>query len=375
MYAQATTRKSHRLSSAKAFLLPLKNSRNNLHISKDSTVLKILIDPKTKQTTGVTFEKKGTIYTVTATKEVIVSAGTKASPQLLMLSGIGPASHLREFGINVLSDLPVGQNLQDHVGLGGFMFQIDKPVSIIENRIVRPFTVFNYTVNGGTPFSVPGTVEAIAWVKTKYADPNDDWPDIQFHIAAGGDVSDGGKNVRRGHGISDAVWDQYFKPISNTDVFSIMPVWLRPRSRGYIKLRSADPYDKPIINPNYYSDPQDLKVIIEGVRIAYAFGNSQALKQFGAKFYDQPFPGCEGYEFWSDEYIACWVKGYSVTMVHDVGTCKMGPDSDPQAVVDPQLRVRGIKGLRVADNSIMPLVPSGNTNAIAVSEFNSILLH
>ena len=112
MIAQATTRKSHRCSAAKAILLPLRNIRNNLHISKDSLVLKINIDPKTKQTTGVTFDKKGQIYYVRATKEVIVSAGTKASPQLLMLSGIGPAAHLNEMSIKVLSDLPVGQNLQ-----------------------------------------------------------------------------------------------------------------------------------------------------------------------------------------------------------------------------------------------------------------------
>ena len=247
------------------------------------------------------------------------------------------------------------------------IFQVDQPVSIVERRIMKPFTVFNYTINGGTPFSVPGTVEAIAWVNTKYADSNDDWPDIQFHIAAGSDVSEAGNKVRRGHGISDAVWDEYFKPIAETDSFSIMPVWLRPKSVGWIKLRSNDPYDKPVINPNYFNDPQDLKVMIEGVRIAYALGNTQALKKFGAKFYDKPFPGCEGYQFWSDDYIGCWIKGYTVTMVHDVGTCKMGPDSDPEAVVDPQLRVRGIKGLRVADNSILPLVPSGNTMAPVVS--------
>ena len=256
------------------------------------------------------------------------------------------------------------------------IFQVDQPVSIVERRIMKPFTVFNYTINGGTPFSVPGTVEAIAWVNTKYADSNDDWPDIQFHIAAGSDVSEAGNKVRRGHGISDAVWDEYFKPISETDTFSIMPVWLRPKSIGWIKLRSNDPYDKPVINPNYFNDPQDLKVMIEGVRIAYALGNTQALKKFGAKFYDKPFPGCEGYQFWSDEYIGCWIKGYTVTMVHDVGTCKMGPSSDPVAVVDPQLRVRGIKGLRVADNSIMPLVPSGNTMAPVVSTqkvFSSII--
>jgi glucose dehydrogenase (acceptor) len=246
------------------------------------------------------------------------------------------------------------------------IFQINQPISIVEKRMRRLRNVMNYTLNGGTPLSIIGGVEGLAWVKTKYADPNDDWPDIQFHFAAASDVSDGGKYVRRGHGVSDAVWNEYFQPISETDTFSIMPVNLRPKSIGWIKLRSANPYDKPVINPNYYDDPQDLKVMIEGVKIAMALAYTKPFDQFGTKFYDKVFPGCEGYELYSDDYLGCWIKSYSPTMIHDVGTCKMGPDSDPQAVVDPQLRVREIKGLRVADNSIMPMVPSGNTMAPAV---------
>lgn len=151
-----------------------------------------------------------------------------------------------------------------------------------------------------------------------------------------------------------------------------MPVTLRPRSRGYIRLNSADPYDHPIINPNYYKDPYDIKVMVEAIKIALALGRTKALRKFGSTFYAKPFPGCEHLKMWSDDYWACWVRSYSVTLAHTAGTCKMGPDSDPKAVVDPKLRVRGIKNLRVADTSIMPIVPSGNTNAVAViSIFNS----
>ena len=123
MFAQGTTRRGSRCSTSKAFLRPVRN-RQNLHISMNSYVLKVLIDPNTKQATGVQFEKKGKIYNVKATKEVILSAGSIQTPQILMLSGVGPAAHLNDKGINVIADLPVGENLQDHVGLGGMVFLI-----------------------------------------------------------------------------------------------------------------------------------------------------------------------------------------------------------------------------------------------------------
>ena len=105
---------------------------------------------------------------------------------------------------------------------------------------------------------------------------------------------------------------------------------------------------------------------MEGVEIALAFSKTEAFQKLGTKFYDKPFPGCGHLPLWTDEYWACWVRSYTVSLAHTVGTCKMGPDSDPTAVVDPQLRLRGVKNLRIADTSVMPLVPSGNTNAMAV---------
>lgn len=214
--------------------------------------------------------------------------------------------------------------------------------------------------------SLLGGIEGLAWVNTKFANSSDDWPDVQFHFGPVSDISDYGYTVRYAHGIPDNVWDEYFKPIVGQDSWTILPLTLRPLSRGNILLNSADPYDKPLINPNYYQNPYDLNVAIEGVKIALALSKTEAFQKLGTKFYDKPFPGCEGYPLWTDSYWGCWIQSFSLTLAHTVGTCKMGPDSDPKAVVDPQLRLRGIKNLRIADTSIMPFVPSGNTNAPTV---------
>lgn len=225
--------------------------------------------------------------------------------------------------------------------------------------------MINYTLWGGTPLSLFGGIEALAFVKSKLA-PVDDWPDIEFHFGPASDIADDGQTVRFAHGVPDDVWDKYYKPIINRDSWTILPLALRPKSRGYIRLNSADPYDKPIINPNYYQDPYDIEVTVESIKIALALSKTEAFRKLGTKFYDKPFPGCESYTMGTDAYWRCWIKTFSITLAHTVGTCKMGPDSDPKAVVDPQLKLRGIKNLRIADTSIMPLVPSGNTMASTV---------
>ena len=248
-----------------------------------------------------------------------------------------------------------------------FCLPLDKPYSVISaSRIMNLPVILNYTLFGGTAMSLLGGVEGLAWVKSKYADPTDDWPDIQLHFGSGSEISDDGTAVRYAHGFPDEVWNEYYKPIVNRDSWTIFPLFVRPKSRGNIRLNSKDPYDKPLINPNYFSHPRDLEVTIEAVKFCLAISKTEALKAMGSRLYDKPFPGCEDKTLWTDEYWECWIKASSFTLAHTVGTCKMGPDSDPTAVVDPQLRVRGIKNLRVADTSIMPSVPSGNTNAPTV---------
>jgi glucose dehydrogenase (acceptor) len=140
-----------------------------------------------------------------------------------------------------------------------------------------------------------------------------------------------------------------------------------------LHLRSSDPYDKPLIYANYFTDERDIKVMIEGMKIGLALSKTEAFQRFGSTFYDKPFPGCDHLPLWTDEYWECFLRHYSTTLYHQAGTCKMGiPSMTPLAVVDPELRVYGIKGLRVVDASIMPDVVSGNTNAPVVCKLYSI---
>ncbi|KAK2703762.1 glucose dehydrogenase [FAD, quinone]-like [Artemia franciscana] len=375
MIAQGTLRRASRCSTAKAFIRPVRH-RKNFHVSMHSYAHKILIDPHTKRAYGVEFQKKDKIYVVYATKEVILSAGSVNTPHLLMLSGIGPAEHLREMNIPLIHDAPVGNNLQDHIAAGWMTFLIDQPVSMVQSRFENLPSILRYQLFSSGPLSVPGGVEGLAWVKTKFENQTDDYPDIEFHFVSGTPASDGGAQVRWIHGQSERTWNEYFAPISFRDTWSVVPMLLRPRSNGYIRLRSDSPYDKPIIIPNYLVDDQDVKVLVEGVKIGLALAETQAFKKFGTKFYAKPFPGCEHLPLWTDDYWACCTRHYSSTIYHPAGTAKMGPKWDKTAVVDPQLRVYGIQGLRVIDASIMPNVVSGNTNAptIMIGEKGSDLI-
>ena len=242
-----------------------------------------------------------------------------------------------------------------------------QPFGLIDSRYFSLPSILNYTIKRSGALTTRGGCEGLAWVKTKYATPGIDWPDIEFHFAAGTPTSDGGATIRYNHNVRDDVWNNYYKPLENTDTWQVIPMLLRPLSRGTIRLASADPYAAPVIDPQYFSNIQDLNVLIEGTKIGLALGKTEAFQKLGSKFYDKIFPGCESYTPWSDAYWGCFIRQYSSTIYHPAGTCKMGPVGDATAVVDPQLRVQGIKGLRVIDASIMPNLVSGNTNAPTVS--------
>ena len=240
---------------------------------------------------------------------------------------------------------------------------MEQPYTFVDSRFLNLPTVNQYFRNHSGPWSSLGGCEALAFVKTKYADQNDDWPDIQFHFVSGTPVSDGGTQIRYTHGVRDDVWRKYYQVLASTDTWQPIPVLLRPKSVGTIRLASADPFAKPVIDPKYFSDDDDIKVLVEGIKIAVALGQTRALQELGSTFYDKTFPGCEQHALWTDDYWECYIRQYSSTIYHPVGTCKMGPAGDPTAVVDAQLRVHGIKRLRVVDASIMPFIVSGNTNA------------
>lgn len=265
--SHATVRDGLRCSTAKAFLRPA-SKRDNLHVSLHSLAMKIVID-ENKRAYGVKFKKHGTERVIKVSKEVILSAGAIQSPQLLMLSGIGDSQHLKEVGITPITHLPgVGYNLQDHIAMGGHSFLFDNPYKNDTDYCFNLASVFSlgnlidFSVHKkGSMYSMM-EAEAMAFVKTKYADPNDDYPDIQLFIAPTADNMDGGLFGKRANGLDDETYAELYEDILFDPSFSIVPLLLRPKSRGYLKLRDANPFSPPRIYPNYYEHQDDMNVMV-----------------------------------------------------------------------------------------------------------------
>ncbi|XP_018018056.1 glucose dehydrogenase [FAD, quinone] [Hyalella azteca] len=365
MHPQATMRDGSRCSTAKAFLRPAVG-RPNLHIAMRAFVTKILINPVTRRAYGVEYFRNYKFHTVLARKEVILSAGAVNSPQILMLSGVGPKYHLQEHGIPVIQDLPVGHNLQDHISTGLLVFPVEAEVSIVQRRYENFWALMKYILHGEGPLTVPGGLEGLGFVHTKYhymKNETKDYPDIEYHFISGSVASDGGRQLMKVSGLSQRTWEGYLKPLANRDSITILPMLLRPKSRGYITLRSASPQDHPLIFHNYFTHPDDMKVMVEGIKLAIEVAHTPAFRRFGTRMYEVIMPGCYHVKPWSDDYWECLARHSSFTIYHPSGTAKMGPYWDPEAVVDPELKVYGLSGLRVVDCSIMPTIVSGNTNA------------
>ena len=365
MIAQGTIRRGSRCSTAKAFLRPIR-LRKNLHVALHAQVAKIVVDSTGRdgapRARAIQFMRNGKSHMVRARREIILSAGAIGSPHLLMLSGIGPKEHLEQFNIPVIKDLKVGYNLQDHVGLGGLTFVINDPISFKKSRYQSFPVALEYILNERGPLTSLG-VEGVAFVNTKYANTSIDWPDIQFHFAPSSINSDGGEHIRRVVGLRDRVYNTMYKPLVKAETWMILPLLLRPKSTGWIRLKSANYLHYPEIIPNYFAYPEDVATLVEGIKIAVNLSSTPAFQKYGSRLHTIPMPGCGHFTFKSDEYWECALRHFTFTIYHPSGTCKMGPNSDPDAVLDPRLRVRGVERLRVIDASIMPTIISGNPNA------------
>ncbi|KAI5635482.1 GMC oxidoreductase domain-containing protein [Phthorimaea operculella] len=343
--SHATVREGLRCSTAKAFLRPA-SKRPNLHVSVHSLVEKVLID-ENKRAYGVLFSKQGHTKIVKASREVILSAGAIQSPQLLMLSGIGDAQELKELGIYPIVHLPgVGKNLQDHIAMGGHSFLFDNPFDngteycFNLNHVLTIPSLVDFAVHQKGPMYSMMEAEAMAFVNTKYQDPLEDYPDIQLFIAPTADNMDGGLFGKRSNGLTDETYAELYEDILFDSSFSIVPLLLRPKSRGYLTLKDASPYSPPRIYANYYSDPDDVKVMVEGARIVQDLINMPALKRLNTRPNAHRNPGCAAHELMSYEHLECQARHHSLTIYHPVGTCAMGPAEDANAVVDPRLRAR-----------------------------------
>ncbi|XP_070535706.1 alcohol dehydrogenase [acceptor]-like [Ptychodera flava] len=339
-YFQATIKDGKRCSTAVAFLNPAK-MRANLTVWTETLATIIRIVFEEKKATAVEFLKSGENDIVYVNKEVIVSAGSVASPQLLMLSGVGPKAHLEEMGIPVLCDLPVGENMQDHIMI-----------------IMR-----NHGSGGGIAKDCLTTnaIEVAGFIKTKEDIP---WPDIQVFYSPFYNFGPNEKEISNYADEFDEALEftESKEKIAEREGLHFMPGLLHPKSVGDLKLKSRNPLDDPLIDPHYLEDPDDVKTMIGGVRFIQKLTGTKAFRDFGITPTYFKFDNCP-YEVDSDQYWEHVVRHLTLTIWHVCGTCKMGAKDDRKAVVDPSLRVRGLDNVRVVDASVMPHITSGNINA------------
>lgn len=323
---QVTQKNGARWSAASAYLKPAL-SRPNLTVRTNAQVAQILLEQG--RATGVISVENGKNETIRAGREVLICAGAINSPQLLMLSGIGPAKHLKSVDIEVVVDLPgVGQNLQDHLA-GGVQFASKKPISLLDAESFGNVLKYIFFKKGPLTSVV---AEAGGFIKLQ---ENALLPDIQFHFAP---------VLFKNHG---------FDPPPGHG-FTIGPTLLHPRSRGQILLRSNNPLAPAVIRANYFSEEEDARVMLRAVKFSRELALTRAFEPFRG---EQIMAGAD----LSDEELLQLIRENAETLYHPTGTCKMGNDS--MAVVDTQLRVRGVEGLRVIDASVMPTIIGGNTNA------------
>ncbi|KAJ8673431.1 hypothetical protein QAD02_004693 [Eretmocerus hayati] len=360
-YIQSTMKNGTRMSTNRAYLYPIKG-RKNLFVTKYSRVNKILIDPKTKRAYGVKFTKFLRNIQVKARKEIILCAGAIGSPQILMLSGVGPSKHLKEMGIKVIQDAPVGENLMDHIAYGGLVFLANQSVSIATKELIdiRKSYIRDFLTYREGPLTVPGGCEALAFIDVDKPNDANAYPNVELLFIGASIVSD--PFLHLNFGISNKYWSKMYARISGRHSWTIFPMLMRPKSRGRILLRNSSPRAKPKIFANYLDHPEDIRIMIEGIRSAIEVSKTKAMQKFGSELHDVPVLNCEHLRYDSDEYWECAIRTFTVNIYHYSGTCKMAPKSDPTGVVDPRLRVKGIKGLRVADASIMPSIITGHPN-------------
>ncbi|XP_067014911.2 glucose dehydrogenase [FAD, quinone] [Anabrus simplex] len=357
-----TVRNGFRCNTAKAFLQPAKD-RRNLDISLNSEVERILIDPNTTQAYGVVFTKNRKRYTIFADKEVVVSAGAFGSPKLLLLSGIGPKEHLQDIGISpTIADLKVGHNLQDHIATGGIVYLINKPASVVAPRALNLQNLLDFFLFSRGPTMSSGIAETVAFVHTKYSE-DPERPDVALYLSAVTDNNDAGLYIKKLNSLTDDFYNAVFEPILFQDAFESLGTLLNPKSRGMVKLKGKDPKLPPVIELNYLSHEDDVKKLVEATKFGLKLSKTKVMQEYGATVNPNPFPGCEDLPFMGDSYLECAVRKYTHSLWHYVGTCKMGPAGDPDSVVNPRLQVKGVRGLRVVDASVMPVVPGANTNA------------
>ncbi|XP_070506800.1 glucose dehydrogenase [FAD, quinone]-like [Chironomus tepperi] len=355
--SQGTLINAERCSTARAFLSTVRD-RPNLKVLKYARVTRLIIN--NSKVEGVKFLLKGRSMDAFARKEVILSAGSFESPKILMLSGIGRKEDLAPSRINQVVDLPVGYNLQEH--LITFQYFNYLKSSSSTDEITNYFNAMNsYLTQRSGIYTGIGCSNVLGFINVN--DKKSKIPNIEYIHMCFSKQMIGFKEFIQNLGYNDHVMNQLIKANEIAPLFFTLSVLLMPKSRGTIKLRSRSIYDNPIINLNFFDDDDDLVTMVKSIREYRKLLNTTSFKKHEITETRVKFPECDVFPFDSDNYWRCYLKYMSSAIYHPVGTCKMGKESDPTTVVTPNLKVKGISGLRVIDASIMPTNIRGHTNA------------
>lgn len=333
---QTTTKDNRRCSAAVGYLRPALG-RKNLTVITGALVLKVVFEGQ--RAVGVDYELNGKRNTARAESEVLVVSGAIGTPKLMMLSGVGPADALKSHGIAVVQDLPgVGQNLQDHFG-------VDIVAELRNHDSLDKYNRLHWMLWAGAQYALfnsgPITSNVVEGGAFWYGDTSSRSPDLQFHFLAGAGAEAGVPSVPKGS--SGITLNSYV---------------LRPKSRGTVTLRSSDPRALPVVDPNFLADPADVKLAVEGVRISREIFGQHSLQKY-IKTVHYPDGNVA-----TDADLVAYVRQYGRTSYHPTCTCKMGRDA--LSVVDAQLRVHGLDGIRICDSSTMPSLIGSNTNAATI---------
>lgn len=366
---ETNIRNGRRLTSARAYLEPVID-RKNLHLLSESYVTRIFVEEKLN-IRAVFFTRQGQKYVALARKEIILSAGAIGSPQILMLSGIGPADHLRELNIPLVKNLSVGNNFQDHPLYFGVNFE--------SNLTYTPLSVRQYVeqyLRGTGFYTVIGNLQGIGFYDFDL-NANDGYPEIEMiHLPS----PSFDNYTRISLALTDDSYNAIFRNVNPLNSFIIYIILLHPKSKGTIRLASSDPYVYPLIDPNWFTDANntDLNTIYRSIMfIRDQLGNTEAFKRMDARMTTVNVTACSHLTYDSEEYWYCNIRYLSLNIYHPCCTNRMGPDPTQGAVVDSRFRVHGYKSLRVVDASAFPFSfaghPASNCIMIAERTFDFIL--
>ncbi len=339
-YFQVNQKNGWRWNTAKAFLRPTCYGRPNFELWTGAQVSRLLFETLadgTRRCTGAEVWNGTETTTALASREVVLSAGAIGSPQILQLSGVGPAELLRQHGIDVVLDAPgVGANLQDHLQIRA-VYKIDgaPTLNVLASSMVGKAKIgLEYLLKRSGPMSMaPSQLGAFT-----RSSPEHEWPNLQYHV-------------------QPLSLDAFGDPLHSFPAFTASVCNLNPTSRGAVRIKSKRFEDAPAIAPNYLSTDEDRKVAADSLRVTRRIASQPALAKY------KPQEWKPGVQYQTDEDLARLAGDIATTIFHPVGTTKMGGDGDPMAVLDSRLRVRGVRGLRVVDAGAMPTITSGNTNS------------